>query len=209
LVNLKAFIHQIEAALALPLPGSEAQLRMAPPARRHFQPEPANALPAGVLVLFFPKGNQWNLVLIERKDGNPADRHRGQVSFPGGKVDARDASPAHAALREAQEEVGVHPADICMLGKLTELYIAVSNFKVHPYVGCLDYVPEFRPQEAEVAAILEVPFEHLRQAGTVKQQDLRISQHITLREIPYFDVEGKMVWGATAMILSELLAIAP
>lgn len=201
------FITELTDKLQQPLPGQEAQYKMAHLARRNAVPPPPNARQAAVLALFFPKNADWHLVFIERDNSNPNDRHGGQISFPGGKYEEGDASLQYTAIREAHEEVGVHPEKVEIIGELTDLYIPVSNFKVNPFVGFVDYTPTFRPQVEEVSDVLEVPFKLLRDYSIQKTTDLRIANNITLRGVPYFDLFGKVLWGATAMMLSELLEV--
>jgi 8-oxo-dGTP pyrophosphatase MutT (NUDIX family) len=168
---------------------------------------PPNARQAAVLALFYPKDSDWHLVFIERDSSNPNDRHSGQISFPGGKYEAGDGSLANTALREAQEEVGVDAEKIELLGALTDLYIPVSNFQANPYVGFTNETPTFIPQVSEVRSILEVPFPLLQQPEIVQTIDLQLAQNLILKRVPYFNLFGKVVWGATAMMLNELLAI--
>jgi 8-oxo-dGTP pyrophosphatase MutT (NUDIX family) len=202
------FAHKLKEKLHCPLPGQAAQYKMAHAVRRSEMPPPTDARQAGVLALFYPKDTGWHLVLIERSNTNTRDRHSGQISFPGGKYETGDGSLSATALREAQEEVGISPESVELLGQLTNLYIPVSNFLVNPYVGITCETPRFRPQQEEVQAILEVPFELLRQPETRQEADLTIAQNITLRRVPCYQVFGRAVWGATAMILSELLEVA-
>lgn len=203
-----AFIHQLETRLQQPLPGAAVQYKMAHAARRTPMPAvPDTARQAGVLALFYPKELGWHIVLIERDASNPRDRHGGQISFPGGKFEESDTTLTHTALREAQEEIGVVSSEVQILGALTPLYIPVSNFQVNPVVGFVDYKPQFIPQQQEVHSILEVPFSLFQSPSTVQSTDLRIAQNITLKEVPYYHVFGKIVWGATAMMLSELIEI--
>jgi 8-oxo-dGTP pyrophosphatase MutT (NUDIX family) len=199
------FIHQLSQALSQPLPGPVAQYKMAHVARQGRITIPPNVKEAGVMALFFPKHEEWQLALIQRNSDNPNDRHGGQISFPGGKREKTDANLAETALRETEEEIGVQRADIKLLGGLSELYIPVSNFRVEPYVGFLDYTPAFSPQASEVQAILEVPFSLLKDKAIRQETDLQVTQHIVLKNVPYFGINGHMVWGATAMMISELL----
>lgn len=201
------FIQKLEKNLQHPLPGELAQIKMAHPARYQGRSIPPTAILAGVLALFFPKNGQWNLVFIERVSHNPRDVHKGQISFPGGRFDDGDGHSGQTALREAQEEVGVNPADVKLLGALTELYIPVSNFHVQPHVGFMEYAPQWQPQESEVADILEVPFDYFQNPNHQKVKDLVINPNFTLTDVPYFDLGGRILWGATAMIVSELLEV--
>lgn len=202
------FFEQLKSNLRGPLPGRAVQYQMAPASRRVYREAPATARDASVMALFYPKNEDLHIVLIERVNDNPNDRHGGQISFPGGKVDASDPSPREAALREAEEEIGVRGSDIRLLGSLTEVYIPVSNFVVHPFVGHVPYDPDFVPQTTEVKSILEVPFQRLLDTGSKKTKDIRVSTNIILQEVPYFDIQEKIVWGATAMILNELIALS-
>lgn len=191
------------------LPGLEAQVRMAPPGRStHMQPghETRNA---AVMVTLFPKENQWHIVFIERAKSNSQDRHRGQISLPGGKWDACDKSFAETALRETQEEVGIPSEQIRMLGQLSELFIPVSNFYVYPFVGFMEETPKFVRQEEEVESILEVPVGLFIRQQTRKKTKMRLSNGVFLPDVPYFDLNGRILWGATAMIMSEFLELLP
>ncbi len=204
---MQAFIQTLRQALQQKLPGTEAQYRLAHPVRRIPLRAPAEARRAGVLVLFFPKNDQWHLVFIERASRNTQDRHAGQISFPGGQYETDDGNLTATALREAEEEIAAPRQDIEVLGQLSQLYIPVSNFVVQPVVGLLQSAPAFRPQESEVRAILEVPFSYFQDAARLRQMDMRISSEMLLRDVPFYDLDGKVLWGATAMMMSELLAV--
>ena len=199
------FINKIADRLRQPLPGAEAQYKLAHVSRHHAPTPPDDVRQAAVLALFYLKADDWHIVLIERESSNPNDRHGGQIGLPGGKYETSDASLQDTALREAEEEVGVDASRVEVLGALTELYIPVSNFQVNPYVGFTNYTPNFSPQIEEVRAILEVPFRVFQQPEALRSTDLRITPNITLRNVPYFAVQDKIVWGATAMMLSELI----
>lgn len=201
------FIERLERSFQQPLPGVEAQYRMAHVVRRRQVTPPADVRRAAVLALFYPRQGAWHLVLMERDASNPNDRHGGQISFPGGKFEPADGSLLQTALREAHEEVNAPTEGVRVLGPLTELYIPVSNYLVHPFVAWVDFTPRFVPQESEVKAILEVPFQTFLQPQSRSTVNLRIRPGLVLQNVPCFTLQGKIVWGATAMILSELLEV--
>jgi 8-oxo-dGTP pyrophosphatase MutT (NUDIX family) len=202
-----SFIEKIKSRFVHPLPGRNAQAKMAPSIAREFRPA-ADARIACVLALLYPKNNDWNIVLIERMSSkNKNDRHSGQISFPGGGYEDFDDSLASAALREAEEEVGVFSKDISIIGQLSDMYIPVSNFLVHPFVGYMDYAPNFIPQPSEVKGILEVPIPKLLAPSTIQTKDLKISEGFILKNVPYYSLNNHIVWGATAMMLSEFLEV--
>jgi len=200
-------IDALRRRLAAPLPGRAAQLRMAPMPRPGWNP---NVVPDGLraaagLVLVYPHQGEWRVPLTLR--GSWLRQHTGQVSLPGGRVDAGE-SIEQAALREAHEEVGV-PADLVeVLGRLTPLHIPVSGHLLHPVVGVAASRPDFRTAEAEVERLIEVPLRLLLEPGLVQREArLREREPVVLMDVPYFPVDGVKVWGATAMILAEFLAL--
>ncbi len=202
-----SFIEKIKTQFINPLPGRAAQYKMAPRIARESNPAP-NARIACVLALLYPKNNDWNIVLIERMPSNNInDRHSGQISFPGGKYETSDGSLTKAALREAEEEIGVISKDISIIGQMSDMYIPVSNFLVHPFVGYMDYRPKFIPQPSEVKDILEVPIPKLQDPSTIQFTDLKIPTGLTLKAVPHYNLNGHIVWGATAMMLSEFLEV--
>ncbi len=199
------FLTAIKEQLDNNLPGQAAQVQMASGTRTKFPTIPSTAKEACVLCLLYLKEEEWHLVLMERVSTNPNDRHSGQMSFPGGKLETGETYE-EGALRETEEEIGIPREDIKILGKLTPLYIPVSNFHVHPFVGMLTYVPSFTPQKSEVKELVEVPINLLLDTNNRRIKDLTIKT-ITIKAVPYFDVYGKVVWGATAMMLSEFVAL--
>jgi 8-oxo-dGTP pyrophosphatase MutT (NUDIX family) len=184
------------------LPGPAAQALMAPRPRKGWKPSPrpGGVQLAAVLVLLYPRVDRPHLVLTVRAGELP--QHPGQVSFPGGAIEPGEAI-ASAALREAAEEIGIDPSGVRVIGALTPLHIPVSDFLVHPIVGVLDETPTFVHAASEVARVLEVPVDHLldprRRRETTRTRDGE------LVEVPYFDLEGEFVWGATAMMLAEFI----
>ncbi len=201
------FLEQIKHKLSSELPGIEAQYKMAHGIRRHVPTPPENVRVACVLLTLFPVQDHWYTLLIQRAGHDLRDKHKGQISFPGGKQEKEDRSLAGTALREAEEEVGLPAKNVQILGQLTELYIPVSNFMVYPFVGVVMEKPQWVPQPSEVAGILEVPLNDFTDPKNQRTKDIRIANNISLKKVPYFDVQGKVVWGATAMVLSEFLEV--
>ena len=198
----------LEARLALPLPGVDAQLLAAHPARQLTVPAGVTPREAGVLALLYRgRDGAWRFPLIERANRNARDRHRGQIGFPGGKYEDEDADLTATALREAEEEVGVPRADVRVLGRLTPLYIPVSNFRVTATVGFAERPPAYVRQETEVARVIEAPVAELLAGDAVRYRDVEVGERLTLHRVPYFALAGEVVWGATAMMLSELRTV--
>jgi 8-oxo-dGTP pyrophosphatase MutT (NUDIX family) len=204
-VDYPYLLRRLRDALAQPLPGLSVQMDMAP------QPRPGtdrildpllNCRHAAVLVLFYPCADDLCLVLTRRTER--LESHSGQISLPGGSMDAGEDAPA-AARREAMEELGVHPASVEVLGQLSPLYIPPSGFCIHPVVAWTPVTPAFTPSEAEVAEVLEVPVRHLLLPATRCEEmwDLRGARV----RVPYYAVGQHKVWGATAMVLCELLSL--
>ena len=201
-------LYQIDAllrsAFRTPLPGGDAHLRLAPKPRPGWRPGvvPDHATPAAALVLLYPLDDAPHVLLTVR--AGRLGKHAGQVSFPGGLIDAGE-SVRDAALREAFEEVGLDPTAVRVAGALSPLYITVSNFAIHPVAGIAASTPRLRPSAAEVARLLPAPLAALAdpanlRRGTRWRDDLPC-------DVPYFEVRNERVWGATAMVLAELLTL--
>jgi 8-oxo-dGTP pyrophosphatase MutT (NUDIX family) len=162
--------------------------------------------PAAALLLLYAHDGEWWLPLTVRVPGLRA--HGGQVSLPGGRLDHPDETVAAAALREAHEEIGVAPADVDVLGALTPLPIAVSGYLLHPIVGVAAQRPAFVLAPDEVDRVIEVPIVRLLQPDAInwERRALSAGPNGTL-DVPYFDIDGARVWGATAMVLAEFIAV--
>ena len=196
----------LQKRLAGPLPGRPAQALMAPLPRPGWHPDDRPAEPArasGVLVLLYPHEGSLHLPLIVRPRYDGA--HSGQVAFAGGGREGGDANLTETALREAQEELGIAPGDVEVIGALTQLYIRPSNYDVSPTVGWAANRPEFRPNRREVAELMEVSLEDFLNPAYFRRERWQLQGRSAL--VPFYAIRGKTIWGATAMILSELLAV--
>ncbi len=190
-----------------PKPGLKAQLRMITnprPGHKIYDVVQDSCLRAGVLVLLYHWEGRLYLVLTRRTAR--VDHHQSQISFPGGQQE-KGESFEQTALREACEELGIRPGSIRILGELTPLYIPPSNYCIYPVVATIDERPEFLPSEEEVAEVIEVPFDHLLDPQNI-HKEIWTYQGAQL-EVPFYLFKGHKIWGATAMVLAELLALWP
>lgn len=196
-MEFEQFISKIDTLKITELPGIEAHKLLAPLTRPVFNKYiiPKNARLAGVLILFYPDdSNQTQILLTKRARYN--GKHSNQISFPGGKKEPLDSSLKITALRESLEEVGID--NISILKQLTTIYIPPSNFSVSPYIGYLNKTPAFTPNY-EVEEIIELPVSKL-----IDSKTLTTFQNKNNTKIPCFNFKGHIIWGATAMILSEV-----
>ncbi len=198
-------INEIEKALNLfSFDVSSAHRKMSPVPRHSRRPDEkaGQARLGGVLLLLYRRDNEFHLILTQRKDD--LQSHAGQVSFPGGRNEESESLMA-TALREAQEEIGINPQMVSILGELSPIYIFPSDFEVHPFVGWYNNgkQPNFFPNHNEVAEIIEVPLAQLLDPANRKEEKWTIQGYELL--VPFFLVKGHKVWGATAMMLSEFL----
>ena len=131
--------------------------------------------------------------------------HSGQVSFPGGKMEECDKELTATALREANEETGIDSSKITILGRLTPLYIPVSDIEVTPIVGYYEGIPNFNSASREVEKLIEAPLSHFFKSDSLRKGIFPVRGKDI--EISYFDYEGEVIWGATAMIFNEMLAV--
>jgi len=193
------------SALAKPLPGADAHALMSPQPRRAWpdgMPPPTVRNAAGLLLVFPDATDRPHVVLTVRAD--TLGRHGGQVSLPGGVIEPGE-SYAHAALREAHEEIALDPALVRIAGTLTPIDIPVSGFRLHPIVGLTGARPPLTPHDGEVAKILDVAIDDLSAPAAIVQTTReRDGRRI---DVPAFRVSGVEIWGATAMVLAEFLSL--
>ena len=193
----------LAARLREPLPSQEAHGAMSPPERAvnhtYFKPNEKTRLSA-VLIAFYPKENSLYFPLIVRPDNSGV--HSGQVALPGGRKDDTDEDLVATALREMEEELGVPVARELVIGELSDFYIPPSNYLVYPVLAYLPEVPAFTPNPSEVVKVLEVDLAEFIYTDTRKEKVIQASY--MQGKMPYYDLQAHTVWGATAMILSEL-----
>lgn len=194
-------IAEIRERLDGPLPGAEAHARMGTRPRVRPQPEPSGPPREGaVLILLYPRDGALWLPLIRRSEH--LLHHSGQIALPGGQREPHDDGLWETALREAAEEVGIAPHAVERLGTLSPLYIPVSHFCLQPYVGYAAQRPAFRLDPFEVAALIELPLAVIGDRSHRREETWEL--HGVPVRVPYISYGDEIIWGATAMILSEL-----
>ena len=212
MVEHRITIEEIRQVVAGSLPGRIGQIEMAPQ-RPDGQPNrwdiPDDCREAGVLLLCYPQLNRLSAALelhliLTRRHEYPGV-HSGQISFPGGRRETGETLKT-TALRETMEEIGVAPNRLQVLGELSPLYTPPSNFCIYPFVAYSPVYPNFQPDPKEVAEIVEAPLSHLLDPVNRKEEIWDFEKY-GQRRVPFFDVFGHKVWGATAMILSEFLML--
>lgn len=205
-MQFETFIKSVPHISQAPLPGIVSQLKMSPPFRKELIAKQQELMKqsrrAGVMALFYPNTKGiTHLVLILRKTYHGV--HSAQVGFPGGKLEPEDSSIEYAALRETYEEVGVPMESVKVIKALTEVYIPPSNFTVYPFIGMTDNTPVFTKQDEEVEAIIELELQTLLHDANQTSQFVMTSLNKEV-EVPAFLLNDHLVWGATAMMLSEI-----
>lgn len=203
-MDFNSFLSHLSKIQHKPLGGMESQFKMAPKLRLKFDDEKIaerNPRDSAVMALFYPdKEHNTRFLLTLRPNYNGA--HSGQISFPGGKVEKEDKNLTETALRETFEETGIKQKDIVLYRQITKTYIPPSNFWVTPFIGYIDFTPTFTPN-SEVDKFIEVKTDELLKDSNLKKTTLSTS-YIKNMEVPCFSFNNHIVWGATAMILSEI-----
>jgi len=203
-MRFEELIERLRPGAFESLPGPDAQAALAPRPRPNWDPGqvPADARPAAALALLYPRDGEPVLLLTVRGAGLP--RHRSQVSLPGGAIEGAE-TPEEAALREACEEVGLDSRVVVVRGRLTPLHIPVSGYVLTPVVATTDAAPVLRPCAREVERLIEAPLAQL--TGDHLLRVVRRERDGQTYEVPLFELGEDELWGATAMIVAELLSI--
>ena len=205
-VKMTDFATLLKAEISKGLPGTEVQWQMASSDRfvRNFPRLPGNdARIAAVLILLYPENESIHTVFMQRPEYDGV--HGGQISFPGGKKEPEDEDVIATAFRETNEETGVDPTKINLIGTTTPLYIPVSKMIVTPVIGWIEKKPVFIYQPEEVEFLIEADMKKLLDPSIVKTKPFKIRGELI--DVKYYDYDGNTIWGATAMILNELLVL--
>ncbi len=187
-----------------PLPGEEAYQHMIPKSiegvRLKFELN-AQTKKGGVMILLYEEEQTIKFPLIQRPTYKGV--HSGQISFPGGKIEDKDPDTIYTAIRETHEEIGVPGEQVEVIGSLSEYFVGASNNLVLPVIGMTNSRPAFIPDQHEVSEIVEATIPELLDDAIVKHKVLEVGENRFKLNTPYFDIKGKVVWGATAVMLSE------
>lgn len=194
-------IAKLTQHLRQALPAGQAHAEFAPPGRLEHK-APKTAVKAGVLIALHEFEGSPSILLIERVV-KASDRHSGQISLPGGRLEEDDASLQQCAIREAQEEVGLDVTDLSTLGALSPLYIPVSDYEVFPFVAAVGQQDNLIRQETEVAKIHRLPIAKLLTSDAIQSADHEARPGLVLPKVKHFAIDNLFIWGATAMILNE------
>lgn len=202
-MNFKELVDKLGQRLTLPLPGPAAHEPLRAVSTGNIKPKFDHLTPprpGGVLILLYEEEGVIKFPLTKRPDY--AGTHGGQISLPGGKAEP-DEDIITTALREGEEEIGVERSRIKVIGQLSQFFVIPSNFMVTPVIGYLEDGPRFIPDPKEVVRILEGRIDELVRADAVQTREI-LAAKIYPMMAPHFEIEGEVVWGATAMILNEL-----
>ena len=204
--NFETLVSKLRSRLTQPLPGPVAHNAMRATFLGGLKPDFTHKVPpkpGSVLILFYPHRDAIKFPLTLRADYLGA--HSGQVSLPGGKAEPGE-NYVETALRECEEEIGVNQTNIEVIGRLSDFFVIPSNFMVAPVIGICRVRPEFKADPVEVVKILEGDVADLLRQDAIKQKEILAAGQFRMLA-PHFEIDGEVVWGATAMMLNELRTI--
>ncbi|MDA3930389.1 MAG: CoA pyrophosphatase [Prolixibacteraceae bacterium] len=192
-------IDTIYKILEQSLPGIKAHSKMLPKGRSLSY---ANKIvrESAVLILLYPENNKLYFCLTQRNSN--LKHHPGQISFPGGRCENHDSNPSETALRETEEEIGVNSSTIKLLGQLSDVYVSVSNFNIHTFIGWVPKKPQFKLNASEVEKIITLPLHSIRKSQNHSTETINTSNGKML--VPCYKIEDYVIWGATSMMIAEL-----
>jgi 8-oxo-dGTP pyrophosphatase MutT (NUDIX family) len=198
---------ELKHKLSKPLPGKVAHLKMAPASRAQELAESKDNVPnakkSAVMILFFHEEDTLKMIVIRRSVY--VGIHSGQIAFPGGRYEEEDEEVRTTALREIEEEIGISADKIEILGRLSDIYVPPSNFLISVFVGYLAEKPAYKIAEREVDEVIEIPFADFFKSDLIKEKDFYVGSLKAAKNAPYYDVTNAEIWGASAMVVSELL----
>lgn len=206
-MNFDELTRFLEKRVQKPMPGDVAHQRMKPKLASGAPLKMKHATPprrGGVLILLYEDQETVHFPLIQRPSYEGI--HSGQMALPGGRYEEEDQDQFNTALRETEEEIGVDQNSVQIIGSLSEFFVAASNYMVLPVIGKIDHKPTFKAEPREVANIVTPPVSHLIDPDRLKEKEMNVRNGFKMH-CPYYDLEGRTVWGATAMMLSELVEI--
>ncbi len=201
-MNFENKIEIIKAQLKKPLPGEQEQFKMAPEFRRTFDFH-SPAKEAAVMICLLPGEQDLQIVFMKRTEYDGP--HGGQISFPGGVFETKDPDLVETAIRETREEIGLNCEKPSVLGALTPLYIPVSNTNVTPFVGAYNQDPAFYLDKREVDFLIIASIGELLHPSCKQMEKWTLNGREMM--VPFYKVKGNTIWGATAMMLCEFLAV--
>lgn len=202
-------IQQIKQKLNRDLPGLSSHLKMAPANRIHelknSEMQIKTAKKSAVMILLYPHNNQLKVVFIRRSFY--VGIHAGQIAFPGGRYEEFDIEIKNTALREIEEEIGIHSDNIEVIGRISDIYVPPSNFLISVFVGYLNGKPQYKIDEREVNEIIEIDLSEFFQENLVDNKEFVVPSSSISVLAPYYKVGNIELWGASAMVMSEFLDI--
>ncbi len=201
-----SLLDQLQQRLQQPLPGAEAHETLRATPTGLIKPKFDHSLPpkpGSVMILLYPDGGQIKFPLTKRHEYLGA--HGGQVSLPGGKAEPGETA-IETALRETEEEIGVKAQQIKVVGELSQFFVMPSNFMVIPVIGFVEQRPVYQAQQSEVVRIIEGDISDLIRPDAIRTKEILAAKMYPMLA-PHFEIEGEVVWGATAMMLNELRVI--